>query len=92
MRWFKSYFRSLKSGLQEPVPFWELPILLLIGVIDFTIGLGWLRYLFIAGLLFSIVASATSRKNKSRVKAQVRATTGLTTRERGENSAQSKDW
>ena len=62
MRWFKSYFKALQEGLQEPVPLWELPILLLIGVIDFTIGLGWLRYLFIAGLLISIAMTASGRK------------------------------
>jgi len=58
----KSYLKALKAGLQEPIPLWELPVLLAIAVIDFTVGLGWLRYLFIAAVVWSLVTGAKKRQ------------------------------
>ena len=60
-RHLKRYLQALKTGLQEPIPFWELPVLLIIAVIDFTFGLGWLRILFIAAVIIVMIARSLKR-------------------------------
>ena len=43
------------------MPHWELPVLLVIAVIDFTFGLGWLRILFIAAVIIVVIARSLKR-------------------------------
>ena len=61
-RYLKDYLKALKAGLQEPIPLWELPVLLIIAVIDFTLGLGWLRILFIAAVLIAMIGTFLKRR------------------------------
>ena len=60
-RYLRTYLKALKTGLQEPVPHWELPVLLVIAVIDFSFGLGWLRVLFIAAVVIAMIGSFLKR-------------------------------
>ena len=60
-RHLKGYLQALKTGFQEPIPLWELPVLLIIAVIDFTFGLGWLRILFIAAVIIVLIAGFLKR-------------------------------
>ena len=61
-QYLKNYLKALKAGLQEPIPLWELPVLLVIAVIDFTFGLGWLRIVFIAAVVVAMIGSFAKRR------------------------------
>ena len=60
-RYLESYLKALKAGLQGLIPYWELPVLLVIAVIDFSFGLGWLRILFIAAVVIAMIGSFLKR-------------------------------
>ena len=65
-RWIQDYLKALKAGAQEPIPMWEIPVLLLLAVIDITIGLGLLRLIFIAALVINLLHQLLRRVHQKK--------------------------